>query len=256
LPSKLLIVGALTGLVFWGVTVLFESDSVPFKKVRVDGLFEHVSQEHLQNIITNNISGGFFNVDVAKIESTVKEMPWIQSASVRRVWPDTLRITVKEQEAVAIWNNNGLLNAQGAIFYPELKSMPGDLPHLRGPEDSHSVMLSQYKEMTRKLSNIDQKISVLEMDDRQAWRIVLNNDVELVVGRINVYQALDRFVDVVSGVFSKNMKDIAQVDLRYTNGFAVKWKSTHLSMMESSTLQNPLLQNVMLQNGDSLRRNN
>lgn len=292
LLKKLLVVVAVSGLLFSGMLFVSQSgflstnslsiNSLSIRNVRVDGLFKHVSQEQLKNKISNHISGGFFGVDVFKIENKVEEIAWVKSASVRRIWPNTLAITIQEQQAIAIWNKDSLLNAQGEIFdvvtFDEVtfdkvvKGIADELPHLRGPDGSHSMMLSQYKEMVEEIRNIGKRISVLQMDDRHAWRIVLDDGIELRLGRNNIHAALRRFTKVVessfsSNIFSKNMNNIAHVDLRYTNGFAVKWKPKQVSLLQNrllestvslskTSLNNVSLNNVSLSKVDSLRRNN
>lgn len=232
---SLLFVVVLTGLALWGLKSLAESNVMPIKRVQVEGLFKHADSGRLQNKISSQTSGGFFNVNVSEIESSVKEISWIRSASVRRVWPDTLRILVEEQKVVAVWNKKGLLNIQGEVFYPPTDTIPAGLPALAGPEGSHEVLLTQYKKIALKLEQMDQGIQSLEMDNRHAWRLVLDNGVNLVMGRTDVNAALDRFIAVFNNSVSKNMKEIAHVDLRYTNGFSVRWKPNTVSTKQSNS---------------------
>lgn len=245
-----------SGLLFWGAVSVSQSNSFPIKNVRVDGLFKHVSQEQLKNKISQHISGGFFSADVFKIESKVEEISWVKSASVRRIWPDALGITIEEQRAVAIWNESSLLNAQGEIFDALAKGMSDDLPHLRGPDGSHAIVLSQYKEMLEEIRKVGKRISVLQMDERHAWRIELNDGIELRVGRNNIHASLRRFTQVIesafsSNIFSKNINDIVHVDLRYTNGFAVKWKPKRVSLLQNELLGNPVSVNTVSLNAVS-----
>jgi len=233
--ASLLLVAALAGLALWGLMTMAESNVMPIKRVQVEGLFKHANSEHLQNKISGQTSGGFFNVDVTEIENAVKEIAWIRSASVRRVWPDTLRILVEEQKAVAVWNKKGLLNVQGEVFYPGAESVPAGLPELVGPEGSHDILLGQYKQMVSKLEKLDQGIQSLEMDDRYAWRLVLDSGVNLVMGRTDVDAALDRFIAVFDSSLSKKIEEIVHVDLRYTNGFSVRWKSNTVSTIQNNS---------------------
>lgn len=233
--ASLLFVAVLAGLALWGLMSLAESNVMPIKRVQVEGLFKHANSGQLQNKISSQTSGGFFNVNVSEIENSVKEISWIRSASVRRVWPGTLRILVEEQKPVAVWNKKGLLNIQGEVFYPPPDTIPAGLPALTGPEGSHEVLLVQYKKMLLKLEKMDQGIRSLEMDDRHAWRLELDSGVNLVMGRTDVNAALDRFIAVFNNSVSKNMKEIAHVDLRYTNGFSVRWKPNTVSTKQSNS---------------------
>ncbi len=64
----------------------------------------------------------------------------------------------------------------------------------------------------------------LVVTDRRAWQMTLDNGIELRFGRGDVDALLDRFARVYLRVLSASATRIAAVDLRYTNGFAVRWK--------------------------------
>jgi len=259
LLNKKLVVITASALLFGGVWSVFYSDSFsidafPIQKVTVNGSFKHVSQQQLKNKIAEHISGGFFSIDVVDIENRVEEMAWVKTASVRRIWPHTIGITIEEQAAVAIWNKKSLLNANGEIFDAVLEKsdMLNDLPRLFGPDKYNALILTEYKKMIKEFDLVGKgivgkKISVLQMDERHAWRIVLSDGIELRVGRNNIHASLRRFAKVLESSFSGKSADIAHVDLRYTNGFAVKWKPKQVSLSQNDLSQNGI---------GSFRRNN
>ena len=45
------------------------------------------------------------------------------------------------------------------------------------------------------------------------------------LGRRDVDERLDRFIRTASQVIAHRLNDIAYVDMRYSNGFAIGWRS-------------------------------
>lgn len=227
-PRRIVLIAllaALLGLSAWGVTVLRDPATLPLKTVRVEGAFTHVSKQELQQAVTDAVSGGFLTVNVAAIRAAAQRLPWVRDASVRRVWPDALRVNVTEQIPVANWGGQGLVNADGEIFTPPAASFPPNLPELRGPQGSAPAVLAQYRAMDKTLAPLGLRIARLELDERRAWRATLDNGMELMLGRADAYARLLRFAQVYHGLLAAQAPRVARVDLRYSNGLAVRWKT-------------------------------
>lgn len=211
-------------LAAWGIAVLRDPNTLPLKTVRIEGAFTHVSQQELQQAVTGAVNGGFLTVNVAAIRAAAKRLPWVRDATVRRVWPDTLRVNVVEQAPVANWGEQGLVNADGEIFTPPAASFPPNLPELRGPQETAPAVLAQYRAMSKTLAPLGLRIARLELDERRAWRATLDNGMELMLGRADAYARLLRFAQVYHGLLAAQAPRVARVDLRYSNGLAVRFK--------------------------------
>jgi cell division protein FtsQ len=68
----------------------------------------------------------------------------------------------------------------------------------------------------------------MELDDRRAWHLQLDNAVLLELGRADAWQRLQRFVRAYPSIFAGRLDDLQHVDLRYSNGFSVYWKQAIL----------------------------
>ena len=60
--------------------------------------------------------GNFFQVDVNDVQHQISQLPWIYSVSVRKKWPNELKIYVVDQLPVAQWNGDFLINNEGKAF--------------------------------------------------------------------------------------------------------------------------------------------
>lgn len=214
----------LCAALFFAKDYLSNPNTLPVNKIRVHGEFINVNEAMLHSAVTNVVAGGYFNVDVDNVRKVVEKLPWVSEASVRRVWPDTLSVSIAEQKPVAISKKIGLINASGDVFKPEKKLAISKLPVFEGEQKLNKLMLSKYHELNQLLISIDKKIVYLKLDARHALELTLDNSLKVVLGRDDTINRLERFILIYHKVLAKHIGDIEVIDLRYTNGMAISWK--------------------------------
>lgn len=211
-------------VVIGGATYLHEADTLPVKHVTVEGEMRHVDREQLVQAVSPFVRGSFLDVDVASIRAAGENIPWIKQIQVRRVWPDTLHLVVEEHRAVARWNNDSLVNSLGGVFTPGKDTMPTGLVQMNGPEGTSELMARRLVEIQQKLKALGLMITTISMDERRAWQVDFKNGLHLKLGRADSDERLQRFIDVYSDGLNTFREQIAEIDMRYTNGLAVVWK--------------------------------
>ncbi len=218
------------GALIWGGLWIQNPANLPLKQVEIHGDFTHLTQEDLAAAIGPVARGGFFSVDVEAVQQAAEDLPWVEQAIVRRVWPDTMEVHAIEQRAAARWGEKGLLNAKGELFVPgHLQGVP-ELPRLSGPDALRGRVIQVYAESVKLFGAVNQQVVKIELDERRAWRLHLASDVVLELGRDAVEQRLQRIVSVYSQlVASRQDATLQTIDLRYSNGFAVRWAVTQES---------------------------
>lgn len=197
---------------------------MPISKIRVKGEMKYVTEAMLQKAVSELLGGGFFSTDVEKIQHAVEALPWVERASVRRTWPETLFIQVVEQQPMAKWVAGGLVNIQGELFIPGDQVNTEMLPAWSGPEGSELILYQKYKDYQQMLVAVGLTINKVTMDKRHAVRLEIDNGIELVLGRKEQLLRLQNFVDVYKKILAGKMSHIHTVDLRYSNGMSVGWK--------------------------------
>ncbi|MDA1107543.1 MAG: FtsQ-type POTRA domain-containing protein, partial [Proteobacteria bacterium] len=233
------LLAALAGVL---VMKLLDPATLPIKAVRIEGRFTHVTAAELQQRLAGVAAGNFLSVNVEAIRHAAQTLPWVRTVTVRRVWPDTVRVEVTEQLAIARWGETGadsgavsgavsgvvqgtgLLNNSGALFTPERTSFPDGLPEIRGPRGAHSALLGHYYAMNQALLPLKLRVTRLTQDDRRAFHLLLDNGTELALGRADSYTRLMRFVRAWPTLQARGLPVVA-VDLRYSNGLAVRLKT-------------------------------
>jgi cell division protein FtsQ len=196
----------------------------PVRTVDVEGRFVHLQQARLLGELAPLAEQGFFAAQVGAMQERLQQMPWVEQVSVRRVWPDRLSVQVREQQAIAHWGEHGLLNPRAQVFEPEAPvELPG-LPHFDGPDGHQTRVLEMYQQMLGILQPLQLGIDSLELDARRTWRVQLSNGLTVEVGRNDPVERVTRFVRVYPAILAAGEGRVVAVDLRYSNGFAVRWQ--------------------------------
>lgn len=215
-----LLVTTVAGL-SWGTLELSDPSALPIRRVMVAGEFTHLDPAQVQRTVAAEVDAGFFGIDVAALREVLLEEPWIRDATVRRVWPDALQVSIVEQTPVARWGDYGLLNEQADLFVPALDELPSDLVRLNGPLGSEAEVLARYTYVRERLAVLALQPTAVELSARHAWTVTTSGGREIVFGRKDFETRLARFMFGYSRALGEAWPHVGRVDLRYTNGFAV-----------------------------------
>jgi len=197
----------------------------PITRVTVIGRLQHVSPLQVEQVVRAHLGhAGFVTVNLGAISQGLAALPWVASAAVQRSWPHALTVEVVEQTAVARWNGAGLVNALGVLFLPDAQVAPPQLALLAGPTGSQQEVTARYLAMQGRVTEAGLRLTTLSLDARGAWNFTLADGVLVRLGREHVDQRFGRFMLAAARLVRARATDIAYVDMRYGNGFAVGWK--------------------------------
>lgn len=197
----------------------------PIREVSIRGDYSHISASHLKNDILPYTQSSFFCLDLKALKQRLLEEPWLERAEVQRVWPDQLVIHLKEHKAIAVWNGVSLLAENGTIFSPPLKTFPSHLPMLNAPLGQQDILMKMFKQLSFQFSTLGLSVIELDLTSRLAWYVRLSNGLELILGRDDTENRVHRFIESYTQIIASHVAEINYIDLRYANGFAVKWKN-------------------------------
>jgi len=217
---------ALLGVAGLGtVRYLQDPRHLPLRQVQILGEFTHLRRRALEERVAGVIDGGFFTVDMQAVRDAVRALPWVDSVSVRRVWPDTLALEVHEQRPLARWGAKALVNARGEVFRPAPEALPEGLVQLFGPPGSAARVVSLYRRSHRRLERVGLRLRSLGQGRRHDWQLRFRDGLGLSLGREGVSERLERFLHVWPLLREERGRRPAQVDLRYEHGLAVRWRA-------------------------------
>ncbi|XQW84423.1 cell division protein FtsQ/DivIB [Thalassotalea piscium] len=219
----------------WVVTERLTADeSAPVTSVSISGEMSYTVAKDIEKAIENINLGNFFKVDVNRVQQQVTALPWVYSVSVRKKWPNELKIYVVDQTPIAIWNGDFLINQYGHAFQADISRIKHDLPAFFGPEGSELIALDNYRKLNKLLDYSALSIDELVLSERFSWQLTLNDGVMLNLGREKRNERIQRFIDVYPQIKSqqKENKQVDYVDLRYDTGLAVGWKPFSANNLE------------------------
>jgi cell division protein FtsQ len=196
----------------------------PIERVSIRGELEHVSADYLREKLTPLVQGqSWLSIDLKALRRQARAIDWLAEVRVSRRWPDALTFELYEQNPVARWNDEFLLNSRGAPFRRDGVTISGDLPDLAGPRGSGDEVLALYDRLQSGLASLNFDVTQLRLEDRGAWRFQIDDGVWIMLGRTQRESRLARFAAAWRRQLATQSSRIRYIDLRYPNGVAVAW---------------------------------
>jgi cell division protein FtsQ len=197
----------------------------PLRVIAMDGNFQRVSPMEIEKVVAPYLNSGFMTVDLAGIEHAVETVAWVDHARVRRQWPMGVQVSVVEQVAVARWDDSGLLNTRGELFVRSAAHVPTELPRLSGPDGTETLVAQRFLSVETRMQEANLRVAAVRLDERGAWEMDLDNGVTVRLGRRDVDERMERFIRTAAGVIAHHVNEVTYVDMRYSNGFAIGWRT-------------------------------
>jgi len=219
--------GALVGAAVFvfavaGFLLLARSERFPVREIDVVGTpLQKTSKSEIEAAVQARLRGNFFATSPDDLRSALEQLPWVRSASVRRIWPDTFEVQLEEHVALARWGSDALVNIYGEKFSGRTAQA---LPQLSGPEGMESEVTKRYINFSKIVAPLGAPLERVALTARLAWQLRLANGLNIMLGRDAdaAERRLQRFVEVFDSTAKIANKKNEYVDLRYPNGFALR----------------------------------
>jgi cell division protein FtsQ len=221
------VIGAIAG-VAWLYYLAMDANEVPLKRLVVQGELRFLERNQVRDALAGEELGSFFSADVNVIRERLEAEPWIEQASVRKEWPDILKVFLVEQKPLGHWNEatrpQALVSAAGEVFEVDKSVIDVLLPKLNGPEHAVKETVEQYQQVSELLQINGHQVVALTLTERFAVDVELLSGIQLRLGREGLLERVQRFIDVFPTIVRHKAQPIDYVDLRYDTGVAVAWK--------------------------------
>ncbi len=202
-------------------------DRLLFKEissVRLEGEYGRVDHYEIEQHLSDFVGQPISRNDMDSIEKELKDLPWVKDVLIRRSWQDdTLILKIQEREAVAYWGGQALLDKSGVVFRPYLIDND-NLPILDAAAGREKDLLASYRQLTDWLAPVGLRVIHLKEDQSRTYTVQLENAPRLILGRHPFEQRIKRFIAAYQAGFTDYMHRAGCIDLRYLDGFAVRWK--------------------------------
>lgn len=226
------IAGALLayGFASWLLTQPFFA----LRHVEVVAPVAHVTAAQVKLVTDRHVRGNYFTVDLVQLQQAFEKLPWVREARVTRRWPDTLVVSFVEHVPLARWNDAALVNRHGEVFAAALDAR---LPQLSGPLHSSDEVTRTYLAYQQRLARLGRSVAELRLSPRRAWRLRLDDGTQIMLGRTDASERLARFIQFYPRLVADPQGAPAYADLRYADGFAVRWPVPATALKPGATLR-------------------
>jgi len=216
---------------------LAQQPKFQLKRVDVRGDLRHVTAASVRAALAGRLRGNYFTMRLEDTRRLFETVPWVAHASVRRVWPDRLVVTVTEHRALGVWGDGRLLSDRGELFVanPDEAEIYGQLPEFSGPFSAAKDAARQYYELSAQFAALSLRIGAIDISDRKAWslRLVFDlgeetkraGEIRVELGRDGAAMPLGARVAQVVAAYPLVVAQLgsapARIDARYARGLAV-----------------------------------
>ena len=218
--------GALVGIALFvfaiaGVALLARSPLFPVTEIELTHPLGKTTRAQIESAARAHIRGNYFAVSPSELRAGLEALPWVRRASVRRVWPDRLEVSLEEHVAFARWGGQGLVNTYGERFNG---ATDAPLPVFFAPAGTELEMTQRYLRFAEAVTPLGARLERLVLSERRAWQLRLDSGLQIMLGRDadGAEARLARFVEVYPATLGRLARRHEYVDLRYPNGFALR----------------------------------
>lgn len=241
--ANMLALLAVSAMVVGAVAWVAQRPYFAITRIQIEPLqaetLHYVSPTTVKATIAGSTLGNFFSTDLDRVRELFETVPWVRQAQVRRVWPDMLSVQLEEQQPLALWNEDQMINTWGEAFRANQGELPDDaqLPHFFGPIDSERLVVQRYAELARWFAPLNLRVREVSLSPRYAWSVEMSDGMRLNLGRDPAADVADphgrsgalpfatriqRFVQAWPALTGRlDERVVRSADLRYANGFAV-----------------------------------
>lgn len=212
----LVVIILLGALAVW----VYNSPYFPVKQVKIEGEIQRTGGKQLQAVAQKYIRGNIFRADLNGAQEAFAKLPWVDKVTVRRRLPDTVEIDLVERIPVARWKESGLIDSNGNLFNAATDEK---FPVFSGEPGTGKIMVKHFNEFNAILKPLGLTVAELEYSPRSAWTVGLDNGISVRLGRENETKRLQRFAEMWPGILRAQQGNLAYVDMRYRDGFAVRY---------------------------------
>ncbi len=224
-----LVVGLI--LVMEPMAYLKQVTNRPIASIAIKGQFRYLSQQKVQAMVAERVADTFLQLDMHELKAAMEQNPWIDSVAISRHWPDSLVVTVNEQQPIARWGDDAFMNMRGDIIEVADNRILEHLPMLHGGKHYAQDVMQKYVQITRLLSPAELELREVNLDETLSWTLQLQNGIVIRVGREHVFEKLQRLLAVFPRELAAKAERVESIDLRYSDGFAVSWKQKGLEQL-------------------------
>ncbi len=203
-------------------TIAFSSKiGFQVKEILVVGRSE-TSQKALRKAMRLDRGAPILAFDLQAARARVEALPWVRHATVERMLPDTILLTVEERKALAIWQHKGafaLIDDQGTVILKSNLERFGDLVVVVG--DDAPVKTAELLATLDTQPELRRLVKAAVWVGGRRWNVRLTGDIDVRLPEENTAAAWTRLAEY-ERAHQVLERDVQILDLRIPDRLIVR----------------------------------
>lgn len=221
------LIGAFSVFIIIGSAVLYVLQNwFTIDRITIKGNTTHITHEQLSYIAKNRLRGTFFTLDINSLQREFMQIPWVQSVTVTRDFPDAITVNVNEYEAIARLGDEGLVSINGRVFSGADDSTT--LPVFNGMANQVPRFLNDYKVLKPFLQAKNLSLARLDISGSGITKVFFSNNLQVVMCKVDIASDLDVLSKYWDRLYQLN-PNLAYINMCYKNAVAINSPKSILS---------------------------
>ena len=179
---------------------------------------KNIPKETIIKIVNNENKSNILNVNLLNIYNNLRNNDWVKELYIERVLPNTIKIIIKEKEAIGIWQyemSNKLITKNGEIISTaNINKFKIDLPIIHGNDankNANSILkiLETNKVLTKNIWSLD-------YINNRRWNLHFKQGIIVLLPSEGVLRAWNEIIKLQKNYDVLNL-GLTELDLRNPN---------------------------------------
>ena len=191
--------------------------SFPIEEIEIISSDEKYNEKKLSEYIDSIYGNDLLLSNIDMIQKNIISDEWISDVEVIKSFPSKLSIRIIEHEPLAIYNNQ-IMSKSGILM--RSSSNLGNLPVVVDKQKRPTVaydILSSSLDGLKKINLVVKKIEIYHSLIK-----IYTTSIILISDKTNFKKNIQRLIPSFSDLKNTYGKKITSIDMRYSNGFAIK----------------------------------
>jgi cell division protein FtsQ len=191
--------------------------SFPIEEIDIISSDKKYNEKNL-NKYTGSIYGtDLLLINIDMIQKNITSDEWISDVEVIKSFPSKLSIRIIQHEPLAVYNNQ-IMSKSGILISSSrnLDNLPVIIDKQKRPTAAHDTLLSTLVSL-KKIDLVVKKIEIYHSLIK-----IYTTSIVLISDKTNFKKNIQRLVPSFSDLKNIYGKKITSIDMRYSNGFAIK----------------------------------
>ena len=191
--------------------------SFPIKEIDIISSDKKYNEKKLNKYIDSIYGNDLLLINIDMIQKNITSDEWIIDVEVIKSFPSKLSIRIIQHEPLAVYNNQ-IMSKSGILITSSrnLDNLPVIMDKQKRPTAAYDTLLSTLVSL-KKIDLVVKKIEIYHSLIK-----IYTTSIVLISDKTNFKKNIQRLVPSFSDLKNIYGKKITSIDMRYSNGFAIK----------------------------------